>query len=142
MSDQAPGADHAPDSAHDHLSARLADLEASVADVRARLRRLHRQLGDEVRTRRLVIEEADGFERVVLEGNASFGAVTVRARTTAPGTVAVDLFAADGRDGEPAHIGVALVDGGDVVAAVDVLSGRPAVVWTQVDRADPQDPSR
>ena len=137
MSDHASGADHAPDSPDDHLSARLATLEATVAEVRARLRRLHRQLGDEVRTRRLVIDEADGFERVVLEGNASFGAVTVRARSAGPGTVAVDVFAADGRDGEPAHIGVALIDAGDVVAAVDALAGRPAVIWAQVERSGP-----
>jgi hypothetical protein len=134
-------AGHRPDSPDDHLNARLDALEATVAEVRSRLARLHRQLDDEVRTQRLVVTEADGFERVVLEGNRCYGAVTVRARTAGPGTVAVDIFAADALDGDPAHIGVALIDAGDVVAAVDAFAGRPAVVWTQIERAEPQAPS-
>lgn len=134
-------AGHRPDSAHDHLDARLATLEAAVAEIRSRLARLRHHLGEEVRTRRLVVTEADGFERVVLEGNRSYGAVTVRARSAGPGTVAVDIFAADALDGDPAHIGVALIDAGDVVAAVDAFAGRPAVVWTQIERAEPQAPS-
>lgn len=136
------GLDPTPDSTHDHLRARLTALEDGVAEVRSQLGRLRRQLGEEVLTRRLVVAESDGFERVILEGSTSFGAVTVRARSAGSGTVAVDLFAADSRDGEPAHIGVALIDAGDVVAAVDALSGRPAVVWAQVERPDPQAPSR
>lgn len=132
-----------PDHDHlDHLDARLTALEATVVEVRARLRRLHGQLDHEVRTRRVVIVEHDGFERAVLEAERSFGALTVRARSASPGTVAVELFAADARDGEPAHLGIALLDAGDVVAAVDVLAGREAMVWTQVERTDPQPPSR
>ncbi len=135
-------AGHRPDSAHDHLDARLATLEATVAEIRSRLARLRRHLGEEVRTHRLVVTEADGFERVIVEGASSYGAVTVRARSAGPGTVAVDIFAADGRDGDHAHIGVALIDAGDVIAAVDALAGRPAVGETQVARPDPQAPSR
>ncbi|MBL8777871.1 MAG: hypothetical protein JNK12_18175 [Acidimicrobiales bacterium] len=132
--------DHTPDSRHDHLSARLDALEASIVDLRSRLDRLRRQLGDEVHTRRLVIAEADGFARVVLSGDATFGSITVRARSVGSGTVAVDVFAADARGGDPAHVGVALIDAGDVVAAVDALAGRPAVVWTQAQPPGPQPP--
>lgn len=111
------------------LLARLDALDTAIGDVAARLARLRRTLAGEVRTRRLVVAEADGFERVVADATGGVGAVTVRTRTHGPGTVGVEVFAADPVGDDPAHVGVALLDGGDVVAAVDLASGRPAMVW-------------
>lgn len=121
--------DRSPDASGD-LAERLEHIERSLADLRAQLERVRAQLGAEVRTGRLVIIEGDGFERMVLDAAGHFGGVTVRARSRSNGTVAVEVFAADAHEGDRAHVGLALVDDGDVVAAVDVQSGRPAMVWT------------
>lgn len=122
--------DGPPSNDPDRTAARLDRLALALDELRARLDRIQAQLGTEVRTGRLVIVEADGFERVVADGGGHFGALTVQARPRTGGSVAIEVFAADARDGDRAHVGVALVDGGDVVAAVDVQSGRPAMIWT------------
>jgi len=119
----------APDDPDD-TAGRLDRIEQALADLRTRLDRIHAQLGSEVRTGRLVIVEGDGFERVVLDGAGHFGALTLRARSRTDGSVAVEVFAADAHEGDRAHVGLALLDGGDVVAAVDVQSGGPAMIWT------------
>lgn len=113
----------------DGTAERLDRLEVALDDVRARLERIRAQLGSEVRTERLVILEGDGFERMVLDAAGHFGGMTVRARGRSAGTVAVEVFAADAHDGDRAHVGLALLDDGEVVAAVDVQSGRPAAIW-------------
>jgi hypothetical protein len=126
-------------------SERLDQLEQALDDLRARLERIRAHLGAEIRTGRLVIVEGDGFERVVLDAGGHHGAVTVRARTSSTRSVAVEVVAADARDGDRAHVGVALLDAGDVVAAVDVQSGRPAMIWTpggDVGSSPVTDPSR
>lgn len=112
------------------IAGRLDRIEQTLDELRARLERIGTQLGAEVRTGRLVIVEGDGFERVIVDGAGHFGALTLQARPQAAGSVAVEVFAADAHDGDLAHVGVALVDAGDVVAAVDVQSGRPAMIWT------------
>lgn len=111
------------------LAARLDALDAAIGDVAARLARLRGALAGEIRTRRLVVAEPDGFERVVAEATGGLGAVLVRTRTTGPGTVGVEVFAADPVGGDPAHVGVALLDGGDVVAAIDLQAGRRPMIW-------------
>ena len=111
------------------LVARLDALDAAIGEVAARLARLRHTLAGEVRTRRIVVTEPDGFERIVAEATGGVGAVTVRTRTITAGTVGVEVFAADPVGGDPAHVGVALLDGGDVVAAIDLQAGRPAMVW-------------
>ena len=115
------------------LVARLDTLDTAIGDVATRLASLRRALAAEVRTRRLVVAELDGFERVVAEATGGVGAVTVRTRAAGTGTVGVEVFAADPLGNDPAHVGVALLDGGDVVAAVDLVSGRPAMVWLAGD---------
>lgn len=117
------------------LAARLDALDAAISDVAARLARLRGTLAGEIRTRRLVVAEPDGFERVVAEATGGLGAVLVRTRTTGPGTVGVEVFAADPVGGDPAHVGVALLDGGDVVAAIDLQAGCRPMIWLGDDEA-------
>lgn len=129
-----------PDPADAALVARLDALDTAIGEVAARLARLRRTLAGEIRTRRLVVAEPDGFERVVAAATGGLGAVTVRTRTAGPGTVGVEVFAADPVGGDPAHVGVALLDDGDVVAAIDVQAGRPAMVWLADDDASAAPP--
>lgn len=125
-----PAPDHQrPGDTHD-IATRLDRIERTLVELRAQVERIRAQLGAEVRTGRLVVVEADGFERVVVDGAGHFGALTLRARGQDDGSVAVEVFAADAHEGDRAHVGLALLDGGDVVAAVDVQSGRPAMIWT------------
>lgn len=122
-----PTSHEAPDFAD--LVARLEGLEQSFARVSAALDELRERFATEIRTHRVVIVEHDGFERVVLDGAGRFGHLTVQARGDRQGSVAVEVFAADAVDGDPSHVGLALIDDGDVVAAVDVQAGHPAIVW-------------
>ena len=101
---------------------RIAVLEAAVAELQASLAR-------EVRTRRVVVVDRDGFERVVIGAPDGFGHVTVRARTRADGSTCVELFANDPADGDGAEVGVALSAGGELVATLSVFEGRPAALW-------------
>lgn len=78
---------------------RLERLEEDNARLRDDVAALRASLATEVRTRRLVVEEEDGFERIVAAGGAFFGAVTVHARPV---------------DG--AHANVALVGSDETVA--------------------------
>lgn len=59
---------------------RVAELQQQVASLRNDLAALRASLATEVRTRRLVVEEEDGFERIVAEGRGTHGKVEVHAR--------------------------------------------------------------
>ena len=116
--------------------ARLERLERALAHLRAGLDDLRSHLRAEVRTRRVTVVEHDGFERLVLDSAGHFGHLTVQARGSTRGSVAVEVFAADPVDGDAAHVGLALIIEGDVVAAVDVQQGRPAMVWAPGESGD------
>lgn len=104
-------------------------VAAEVAAVREELRRLQERQAEVVRTRRLVVEDADGFERVVVAGRGRYGHLTVSARAPVGRSVCAELFANDPLEGSGAHVGVALSDGGDVVSAFEVAEGRRPVMW-------------
>jgi hypothetical protein len=81
-----------------------------------------------VRTRRLVVVERGGFERVVAEGGSTHGSLAVRARSGVSGSTKVELFADDPIDGDGTNVGVALGRAGNVVATLEVGGGDP-VLW-------------
>jgi hypothetical protein len=101
----------------------LDQLRQEVAALRA-------AISTEIRTRRVTVVEPDGFERIVLEAQGRFGSIAVRTRSKAAPTEA-GLFGNDPIDGDGSHVGIALTDQGDVVAAFEVLQGREAVLWTE-----------
>jgi hypothetical protein len=111
------------------LSERVAALEAELQSVRAGLADLAADLAREVRSARLVVVDPDGFERVVADADASHGALTVRARTGAQRSTAVELYADDPVDADAARAGVALGHQGDIVAVLEVGGERPARWW-------------
>jgi hypothetical protein len=111
------------------LSERVAALEAELQSVRAGLADLAADLAREVRSARLVVVDPDGFERVVADADASHGALTVRARTGAQRSTAVELYADDPVDADAARAGVALGHQGDIVAVIEVGGERPARWW-------------
>lgn len=59
---------------------RYAALEAEIAEMRRELEALRQQLASEVRTRRLVVVDESGFERIVGETGDDWGQVSVYGR--------------------------------------------------------------
>jgi hypothetical protein len=98
------------------------ELAERLDAVEQLLGKLIERTATELRTRRLVVTEDDGFERVVIDASGSHGEVTVSARPGSAGPAAVDLYAHDASDGDGANVGVALVDQGNVVRSFDVFA--------------------
>lgn len=108
---------------------RVLELRNEVRDLREQLTDLQVQLTTEVRTRRLVVEEGDGFARVVIDARDFFGGVEVRARSHPEQPTSSGLFALDPIDAEPAQVGAFLSDGGNIEGSFDLYSGRRPRVW-------------
>jgi hypothetical protein len=123
------GADRSADDAVDPPPAWALELAGEIDDLRLQLAGIRRSLSTEVRTRRVVVEEADGFERVVLEGRSIFGGVEVRSRARLGESTAAGLFALDPGDGDPAQVGLCLSDRGNIVASLDVYSRHRPRLW-------------
>jgi hypothetical protein len=123
MTDTDPATDGEP------LAERLRLLEREVHRLRDAVDTYRAALSDEVRTRRLVVVDRGGFERIVAEGGVDHAHLSVRARATGPGSTKVELFADDPLDGDPTHVGVALGRGGDVVASFEVASRGEPLLW-------------
>lgn len=107
---------------------RLDRLEAENRELRDDLNVLRASLATEVRTRRLVVEEEDGFERIVAEGHGTRGTVEVLARPVdreraSEGAVegeaaSVTLLGCD--ESIPPKASVYFLAGGDVRGSLDV----------------------
>ena len=80
MTKDSPARSRAKDPTED----RLARLEEENRQLRRDLDDLRAGLCAEVRTKRLVVETADGFERVVAQSDPAYGGIEVHARP-APG---------------------------------------------------------
>jgi hypothetical protein len=121
-------------------------LRAEVADMRLRL-------GDEVRTRRVVVVDeagvgrvritaskeggsridlldADGFERIGISGALERGALTITSRTDGEQPTRVEVFGLDPDDPDAAYVGVELIDSGTSVGGFVLYEGRPPHTWT------------
>jgi hypothetical protein len=129
MPDPASPTEPDPATALRDLVDRLGTLEEEVAELRESLAR-------EVRSRRIVVVEEDGFERIVLGARDRFGHVSVQSRTAVGTSTTAELFANDGLDGDAAEVGVALTDRGEVVSTLDVTSGRPPRLWVSPDSTE------
>lgn len=106
------------------------DLAAEVDELRKDVAALQLSMKAEIRTRRVVVEEPDGFPRVVLEARGMFGGVEVRSRAHAGEDSTAGLFALDPGDGDPAQVGMCISDRGDIVASFDVYSRHLPRLWT------------
>jgi hypothetical protein len=121
---------------------RLDQIVEAVGSLRHELTELRASLAREVRTRRVVVIEEDGSDRVVLEARGRYGRVGVLGFGTGRATAlpvngtrptCVELVANDATDGEGPHLAVALTDSGDVVATLEVHEGRRPVLWIGPD---------
>jgi hypothetical protein len=133
----------------------LSRLRAEVADLRL-------QMGEEVRTRRIVLVDdtgvgrlrldvtsdgysritlldGDGFERIGLTGRPDLGVLTIAGRSLSGEPTRVEVFAHDPRDGDGVQIGVHLVDGGNGVAGFDLFEGRSPAFWPRPPRQGVED---
>lgn len=115
---------------------------------------LRLQMGDEVRTGRLVVVDeagiararitaesggdcrfvlldADGFERVSLRGLDEVGAIEVAARSRSGEPTRAAVVAHDPSDGDGCVVGLYLMDRGNEVAGLHVFEERRADVWAE-----------
>jgi hypothetical protein len=111
------------------LDQRVDALEAEATRLRDALDCLRASLAVEVRTRRLVVVDESGFERLVAEGAGNHGFLVLRGQAVGQGSTSVQLFADDPLDGEGVHVGVALGERGDIVAVLEVSDGREPTLW-------------
>jgi hypothetical protein len=125
----------------------------AIARLQEELARLRRQVETEVRTRRVVIVDErgadrirlsasaesgcvvglldpDGFERSALAADLEGGALRIASRPLGDEVVRVDVFARDPEDGAGAYVGVELVDAGTSVSGLTVIETRPPRTWT------------
>ena len=114
------------------LRAELAQLAEEVTTHRVTVvdpdgrPRIHLTTEDE--TARTVLLDADGFARATLVAEPDRGALTLRARTTAPHPTAAELFALDAEpddENDRPGAGLDLIDRGDTVARLVLSEGLP-----------------
>jgi hypothetical protein len=107
----------------------LGEVSASVRWLQDELTDLRALLATELRTRRVVVVDEAGFERIVLAAHEKYGHVTVFAAAPGRASTCVELFVTDRVDEDGAEVGVALVDAGDTVATLNAFTGRRARLW-------------
>lgn len=120
------------DQGRDDGLGRSLGLTREVRSLREELAELRRSLADEVRTRRLVVEEGDGFERCILAPAEDHATLLLRARSEPGATSGVELCVHDACEGDGPIVGMALLDEGNVVGVFDVVSGRQPTLWIDV----------
>lgn len=130
----------------------------AFARLRAEVSRLRREIKDEVRTRRVVVIDdagverirlsvdeagcrvallaADGFERLTLEDGEGLGALRIAGRSAGSDPSRVDVFAVDPEDEQGVYVGVELVEAGTSIAGFTAMEGRRPRLWTVPDFHD------
>ena len=123
-------------------------LQAEVTDLRLRL-------GEEVRSRRVVVVDetgiarirltadegqcrivlldADGFERIALTAKPETGTLTIATRPRSDDPTRIDVFALDADEEDPDDVpavGVELIDTGNSIAGLTLYEGRRPTFWT------------
>jgi hypothetical protein len=92
----------------DQLEDRLASLELELAMLRA-------SVEERLRTRRLVVVDEHGVERIVLEATSTTGSVLVRLAGAAGQTTGMEIYATESEGGAP-DLGWCVLRNGDVVS--------------------------
>ena len=109
-------------------------LTEEVRPLREELAALRRELADEVRTRRVVVVEPDGFERVILYAEETHGGITLGGRSERGRSTALDIHVDDAEeDADPEDVpsfGFAFWDRGNTVASFVVVSPGPPALWS------------
>ena len=97
---------------------RRRDLVRELASLRRELGELRAGLAKQVTTRRLVVVDGDGVQRVVIRSDQTTGSVLVRVDAAAGETSGVELYAVEPvDDSERAEFGVALYRAGEVAGS-------------------------
>ena len=92
----------------EQLEERLASMEVEIAMLRATLH-------EHVRTRRVVVVDDHGVERIVLDARHHTGSVLVKLSGRNGATTGVEIYAADAETGPP-EVGLCVLRDGDVVS--------------------------
>jgi hypothetical protein len=117
----------------DAMVATVLELVERVGALATELAELRTSMAREIRSRRVVVVEADGFERIVLGAREQYGHVAVLSRAPTGASTSAELFAHDPVDADGANVGVALTDRGEVVATLDVTHDHAPRWWTDAD---------
>jgi hypothetical protein len=99
----------------DEIVGRLTDLEDRLAEAEKRLTALADEPTPEVRTRRLVVVDDAGGERIILSTSDLAASMQVRTSTPMP-TTGVELYACDDTGDATAEVGLLFLKGGNVAA--------------------------
>lgn len=97
------------------LTDRIADLEARLASLELEVVMLRATVEEHVRTRRLVVVDDEGVERIVLDARNRTGSVLVRIAGPDGATTGVEVYACEA-DAGPPEVGLCVVRDGEVVS--------------------------
>ena len=105
-------------------------LGEAVGQLRDEVRRLADSLARSVQTQEVVIAGEDGIPRAILSASNDRGTLELLTRSpTLDVELAVEIFAADGSRDTRGHVGVALMERGDVVGILELVDGEPPEFW-------------
>lgn len=108
---------------------RMLGLTREVRSLHDELSALRDALATEVRTRRIVVVEADGFERCIVDAAGTHAVITLAGRSEPGLSTAMDFYVDDAMDGDGPSVGLALIDRGNVVASFGLVSPQSPRVW-------------
>lgn len=107
----------------------LTEAWASVQALRQHLQRLEQSIAAGIATREVVVAGEDGIPRVVISADATRGRVEIFGRSGLGVPSSVEMFGLDAAHGIGAHVGVALVERGDIVAIFEAIDDEPPDLW-------------
>ncbi len=96
-------------------SDQMARLEDRLATLELELGLLRASVDERLRTRRLVVVDDQGVERIVLDARHRTGSILVRVAGPGGGTTGIEIYACDSETGPP-ELGWCVVKDGDVVS--------------------------
>lgn len=119
------------------LADEVTRLAESVQMLTARIAAFETAIAACITTRRLEVVDADGVPRVVASADDRRCSLEVRTTSAPPHSTSIELVATEADLDDGAHVGLELVDSGDVVAALAVFERAPPTLWLATDGDHP-----
>lgn len=106
----------------------------AIAGLRREVAALRAELAEEVRTRSVVVVDADGYERVRLRAETTYASVSVNSRSDSGERTCTEVFALDPDGADGAYVGVELIDRGNSMTGYALYEGARPRLWTEHPR--------